>query len=437
MTRHAIPAPLALCSLILAAQLVVACGDDDPDPIATTGSQDATEATESTDSTHTTDATDTDVITADEGTGTPDTTADDDTGTIQTDATEADEDVTDASGEDAAATETDTEDAAATETEDVSEPGSEVTDPVEDASEPPGDGTEPDDDVEATDETEADATEPEEDVESTDPCEGVVVGAILEPVKAGCSDGTREGFLSAKKYPAIAGCGGAWDIPGIHEIVPACERKAGNSGEIPLGAGCNVTDLCAEGWHVCLGATDVKNRNPKGCGGCMDCVGDPAFYLARTSSVGAFKCAPDAVGDPTTENDLFGCGDMGCAIKTDSCKGDGSKCTSGELCPGCMPGWECKDGSVCEQGPCHPLTRASHDGCAGLRTDVANCTWDAVKGKWTGGWACWCAMPSPTMGNTWDCGPKGSTEAAKVVKDNPDVQGGVLCCADEVEEGTP
>ena len=36
----------------------------------------------------------------------------------------------------------------------------------------------------------------------------------------GCADGQREGFTDLAMYPDIAGCSGAWTIPGIHTDAP-------------------------------------------------------------------------------------------------------------------------------------------------------------------------------------------------------------------------
>ena len=211
------------------------------------------------------------------------------------------------------------------------------------------------------------------------------------PAQIGCSDGAREGFLDKTKYPLVAGCTGAWDIPGIHKGAPACGRKAGNTGSNAAGKGCNVEDLCADSWHVCYGAKDLKERNPLGCAGILDDGGQsPAFFLARSSSTGAFNCSQDSTkfGDPGTSNDLFGCGDLGCGIDFKT------------------------------YPTCDPLNRASHDICKGLRNDLGCGDWCSHLGKFAG------------QKNTWDCGKNTTNEANVVVKVDPLVQGGVLCCAD-------
>ena len=79
----------------------------------------------------------------------------------------------------------------------------------------------------------------------------------LTAAKAGCADGTREGFADTKLFAAIAACGGAWDQPGIFNMPVKCNREAGNDGKNAPGIGCTVSDLCAQGWHVCYGKDDV------------------------------------------------------------------------------------------------------------------------------------------------------------------------------------
>ncbi len=208
---------------------------------------------------------------------------------------------------------------------------------------------------------------------------------------AGCSDGSREGFVDEQVYPMVAGCQGAWTIKGIHHGIPACKRQSGNTGLNPAGQGCNVEDLCAPGWHVCFGAKDVLERNPLGCGGILDVqVKEPKFFLARTSSTGAFNCSQDSTkfGSPGTSNDLFGCGNLGCSMNFKT------------------------------YPTCNPLNRASHNLCKGLRNDKGCGDWCSHLGKFAG---------EP---NVWDCGTNSTLEANNVVKKDPTRQGGVLCCSD-------
>ncbi len=240
------------------------------------------------------------------------------------------------------------------------------------------------------------------------------------PKTLGCADGTREGFIDHLKYPRIAACAGAWAIKGAHNTTPACKRQAGNSGKIPKGTGCNVTDLCAGGWHVCYGKVDVLSRNPKGCVNIMDGAKGPAFYLARTSSTGAFNCSQDSTkfGGPGTSNDLFGCGDLGCKMKQGTCTVGGKTCDPLKDCAGCAKGSKCANGSTCKPGPCFPLTTASHDLCKGLRNDKGCGSWCNHLGK------------HAKLKNTWNCGSSSTLEANNVLKVDPAVQGGVLCCED-------
>jgi hypothetical protein len=203
---------------------------------------------------------------------------------------------------------------------------------------------------------------------------------------AGCSDGTREGFNSLPDFPLIAGCGGAWDIPGIFDMPVSCERQSGNDGLNPLGEGCTVSDLCAEGWHVCYGKDDVLARNDGGCLGVMTGAEDPVFFTTQMSSTGAFLC--DTSAEAT--NDLFGCGNLGCDYSSNE--------EAVELC--------------------YPLIMSSHDYCKGLRNDLGCGNWCNHLGKY------------PELENSWSCGSDGSLEALNVVKTGFDSQGGVLCCVD-------
>lgn len=290
-------------------------------------------------------------------------------------------------------------------------------------------------------------------------CEELIEENFALPENSGCSDGTREGFLHLASYPNLSACGGAWDIPGIHNVDPACSRDSGNDGVNPLGLGCNVTDLCAEGWHVCLGKDDVLAHNSTGCDGIMNCAESPAFFVVRTSSIGAFYCAPDTIGDPASQNDLFGCGDLGCPTKPYVCEGtltpnSQTKCVQGEPCTNCASGQECLDGSDCIEGPCYPLGLGSHDFCKSLKNKpTSNCqcyfagelpptnskyvegdmeTVVCEPGSSGCGWCkpldYWNKKLGVTLADNWDCGSQSTQEALNVVKTDPYTQGGVLCC---------
>ncbi|MEO7328588.1 MAG: hypothetical protein ABI193_08425 [Minicystis sp.] len=200
----------------------------------------------------------------------------------------------------------------------------------------------------------------------------------------GCSDGTREGFGDLMKFKTIAACDGAWDVPGIFELPVSCNRQGGNSGMNPSGVGCSVSDLCAEGWHVCYGRDDVLFRNPAGCEGVMTGAQSPVFFTTQMSSTGAFECSTQA----GATNDLFGCGDLGCDFTS----------------------------NPTVQMLCAPLVRSSHDLCKGLRNDLGCGDWCNHLGKY------------PALTNAWNCGNDGAAEALNVTKSQGDQQGGVLCC---------
>ncbi|TNF33920.1 MAG: hypothetical protein EP329_07800 [Deltaproteobacteria bacterium] len=202
-------------------------------------------------------------------------------------------------------------------------------------------------------------------------------------LQVGCADGSREGFADLDQYPVIAGCGGAWDVPGIFDMPASCGRAAGNDGANADGVGCTVTDLCAEGWGVCHGRAKVLQA-AGGCEGALIGATGPVFFTTQMSSTGAFACATGA--DAT--NDLFGCGNLGCDFT--------SNATVADLCA--------------------PLVLSSHDLCKGLRNDLGCGDWCNHLGKY------------PGLPNAWSCGSDGSHEALNVTKSHPDQQGGVLCC---------
>jgi hypothetical protein len=220
----------------------------------------------------------------------------------------------------------------------------------------------------------------------------------------GCADGQREGFVDTVAYPDIAGCGGGWTIPGVSLFAPAaapacpglvpedtrhpaCDHGAGDDGANPTGTGCNVADLCAPDWHVCLDAPDVLTAS--GGEGCVDATqsGDPPlFFATRQSSTGCGVCATGDRTDATctslscasgclqteaVSNDVFGCGNIG--------SGAGGACT--------------------------PIDRFSQNLCGSLTAQ---------------GWAC----NDPTSADD-----TGTCEIFTVVHSNPDT-GGVLCCRD-------
>ena len=128
------------------------------------------------------------------------------------------------------------------------------------------------------------------------------------PILVGCSDGTREGFRDLAHWPAIAGCAGAFDQPGvIGAPSPKCDRQAGDTSVNPAGTGCGAADLCAEHWHLCRDGADVAQHSPTG--GCESCVpaGEARFFLVAAGASTMGICSPDR----EASNDLHGCGGLG------------------------------------------------------------------------------------------------------------------------------
>jgi hypothetical protein len=129
------------------------------------------------------------------------------------------------------------------------------------------------------------------------------------PEQIGCSDGTREGFVSLDDWMNIAGCAGAWSVPGLLSAdarLPGCGRAAGNDGSNPSGLGCTVSDLCAVGWRVCSDADDVRRSSPSGCESAVTSA-EPRFFLVMAGASPQGICTPDR----SAQNDLHGCGTLG------------------------------------------------------------------------------------------------------------------------------
>lgn len=233
-------------------------------------------------------------------------------------------------------------------------------------------------------------------------------GQVLVPVYPsiknpnGCADGQREGFVDVERFPQIAGCSGAFAVPGILPfnpgLAPACsdvrthdtqKRSCGGTGDDnpnPSGVGCTVADLCAEGWHVCKSVSEVAEFAPTGCAAATRPDDPPLFFVIRQSSTGCGICASGKSTGPQCQantcaggceqsdaisNDIFGCGNFGLPISN---------------------------------AACGPLNRFSNDKCVGL------------------------------AGSPWNCDLPGSEddtgvcEAYTVTKKSPS-HGGVLCCA--------
>jgi hypothetical protein len=151
----------------------------------------------------------------------------------------------------------------------------------------------------------------------------------------GCADGEREGFLDLDGEPNIAGCSGGFAVAGVITVLaPGCARAAGDDGANPNGDGCNVTDLCAVGWHVC--ATPAEVAASSFFGTCAGAVADGAaeFFTTRASGTGGYECNGGS-------NDLFGCGSTGYQPVAVSCAPlDRS---SGNLCEA-VADWNCGGG---------------------------------------------------------------------------------------------
>ena len=236
------------------------------------------------------------------------------------------------------------------------------------------------------------------------------------PEIVGCSDGTREGFLDLLKFNNLAACSGAWTVKGIHHNEgPSCNRKSGNTGENQAGAGCNVEDLCATGWHVCLGRGDVATRSEYGCNGILDGMpqNEPYLFITRTSSTGELNCDPDTVGVPLNMNDIFGCGNFGCYATGNKC--DPLKLSGHNLCQALREKCGC---SLQANGTVACSNTSGHCNGNGIGHPI----------DYFG------ALNHRIYTPVWDCGNDNSGwyEARDIVKTSND-QGGVMCCKNQCE----
>ncbi len=219
--------------------------------------------------------------------------------------------------------------------------------------------------------------------------------ATTQPA-VGCADGTREGFQSLTDYPRIAACSGGWTVGGVTRpnLVPTCNRQAGNNGVNQEGTGCSAADLCASGWHVCNGKTEVQADT--GSKGCQDSVPagtpDKAMFFAVQQHSDMNSVCDDT--QTTRDNDVFGCGNLGVQLTSDKNCGvltralaseQPGKCGYNEAEPPLGP-WQCP--AVVAHSDLHEGGIVVKDGCPNT-----SCSWNGA----------------PTA--NWD-------------------RGGVLCCED-------
>ncbi len=194
--------------------------------------------------------------------------------------------------------------------------------------------------------------------------------------EVGCADGEREGFLDTDTYSHIAGCAGAWALPGItpDTIQPACNLQGGDDGPKPDGEGCSSHDLCAAGWHVCSTWSEIAQKSPTGCAGAVppDAKPKSLFFAMRQPSETGSVCGDWGDGF----NDVFGCGNLGAGLGPD--KGCGpldrvlastqpDSCGFNEAEPDLGP-WECVGGVNSHLNEGLHVTKA---GCPG-----SSCSYD-------------------------------------------------------------
>ena len=166
----------------------------------------------------------------------------------------------------------------------------------------------------------------------------------MPPTAIGCADGTREAFADQARFPAIAGCAGGWSVPGLlteRSLAPGCARAAGNDGSNATGVDCTVEDLCADGWHVCRGASELTLMGVA----CRDAGIAPAtagggamFFATRQRGTAPTGCSPEAT---TGSNNLHGCGNFG-RVEDPGCAPPLDRQIEHTVCAANAP-WSCTD----------------------------------------------------------------------------------------------
>ncbi len=207
-------------------------------------------------------------------------------------------------------------------------------------------------------------------------------GTPANPV--GCADGTREGFADQTTYPDIAACSGAWSVPGLFGVPPACGNQGGNDGPHADGQGCAAVDLCAPGWHVCLGSQELlADTNGSGCSSGLPAVtsGPGLFFAVAQNSCNDSVC--DAAGASCSvgpnENDFFGCPAPGSHLGFQPPAGNGcgplwtiANTQAGNACGWAQAGppngpWECPGTTSYDEGQV-----VTKDGCQGNSCCTSN-----------------------------------------------------------------
>ncbi|MBI4703987.1 MAG: hypothetical protein HY744_23000, partial [Deltaproteobacteria bacterium] len=119
----------------------------------------------------------------------------------------------------------------------------------------------------------------------------------------GCSDGTREGFKDAGKYPGIASCQAAWPQQSLR--ASRTGKWCGNS----LGPCMVPEDACSPGWHICMRngwpGDLAKRLSGEDCGSPL---GGNGTFVAASSDVTGGVCEYQLPAECSTEHSAICCG---------------------------------------------------------------------------------------------------------------------------------
>jgi hypothetical protein len=112
-------------------------------------------------------------------------------------------------------------------------------------------------------------------------------GPAGDPSVIGCADGHREAFLDSQRFPAIAGCLGAWSGRQSLRAAPT-----GQACGDELGPCAAPADVCAPGWHVCGSSGAVADLRQVSADDCEQ-AGGGRFAAAISHCQEQHGCAVD------------------------------------------------------------------------------------------------------------------------------------------------
>ncbi len=185
----------------------------------------------------------------------------------------------------------------------------------------------------------------------------------------GCADGTREGFVDAVEFPAIAGCAASWDgTPSLRApgTGGSCGYSVDAAGTRTSEAKCQAPrDACATGWHIC-GETTLgewlESGGRRGLGDLSesDCAdaGDATATDRRFAIANSHAKPNDTTCEYVTRNEAALCTDVFFGSQPICC---GLACTDFAGCFQAVPGWTYTATLATNDGSTDASCRTSRD----------------------------------------------------------------------------